>query len=186
MFLAILILAVSVSIDSFGIGITYGIRNTTINKLSSFALFIISFLFSGFSILVGNVIFSIISEHIVKLISVILLIGMGLWIILETIKNPIILDINKSNTIELNEAIYLAIALSIDSFCVGISSASFGIFGLLYPFLVPVFQLFLLNFGIILGKKITKIHFLNYIPLKFWNMISGILLIAIGIIIIFI
>lgn len=100
MFLAILILAVSVSIDSFGIGITYGIRNTTINKLSSFALFIISFLFSGFSILVGNVIFSIISEHIVKLISVILLIGMGLWIILETIKNPIILDINKSNTIE--------------------------------------------------------------------------------------
>ena len=176
MFLAILILAVSVSIDSFGIGITYGIRNTTINKLSSFALFIISFLFSGFSILVGNVIFSIISEHIVKLISVILLIGMGLWIILETIKNPIIL----------NEAIYLAIALSIDSFCVGISSASFGIFGLLYPFLVPVFQLFLLNFGIILGKKITKIHFLNYIPLKFWNMISGILLIAIGIIRIFI
>ena len=158
MFLAILILAVSVSIDSFGIGITYGIRNTTINKLSSFALFIISFLFSGFSILVGNVIFSIISEHIVKLISV----------------------------IELNEAIYLAIALSIDSFCVGISSASFGIFGLLYPFLVPVFQLFLLNFGIILGKKITKIHFLNYIPLKFWNMISGILLIAIGIIRIFI
>ena len=169
MFLAILILAVSVSIDSFGIGITYGIRNTTINKLSSFALFIISFLFSGFSILVGNVIFSIISEHIVKLISVILLIG-----------------INKSNTIELNEAIYLSIALSIDSFCVGISSASFGLFGLLYPFLVPVFQLFLLNLGIILGKKITKIHFLNYIPLKFWNMISGILLIAIGIIRIFI
>ena len=62
LFLAILILAVSVSIDSFGIGITYGIRNTTINKLSSFALFIISFLFSGFSILVGNVIFSIISD----------------------------------------------------------------------------------------------------------------------------
>ena len=156
MFLAILILAVSVSIDSFGIGITYGIRNTTINKLSSFALFIISFLFSGFSILVGNVIFSIISEHIVKLISVILLIGMGLWIILETIKNPIILDINKSNTIELNEAIYLAIALSIDSFCVGISSASFGIFGLLYPFLVPVFQLFLLNFGIISSFSFLK------------------------------
>lgn len=185
MFLAILILAVSVSIDSFGIGITYGIRNTTINKLSSFALFIISFLFSGFSILVGNVIFSIISEHIVKLISVILLIGMGLWIILETIKNPIILDINKSNTIELNEAIYLAIALSIDSFCVGISSASLE-YLVIIPFLVPVFQLFLLNFGIILGKKITKIHFLNYIPLKFWNMISGILLIAIGIIRIFI
>ena len=92
----------------------------------------------------------------------------------------------KIDTIELNEAIYLAIALSIDSFCVGISSASFGLFGLLYPFLVPVFQLFLLNFGIILGKKITKIHFLNYIPLKFWNMISGILLIAIGIIRIFI
>lgn len=186
MFLAILILAISVSIDSFGIGITYGIRNTAIGKLSGATLFIISLIFSGVSVLVGNVIFSIIPENIVKFISVILLICMGIWIILETIKNPIILDLNKSNTIELNEAIYLAIALSIDSVCVGISSSSFGIYGLLYPILVPIFQLLFLNFGIILGKKFTTMRNFKHVPLKLWNILSGILLISIGIFRIFI
>ena len=186
MFLAILILAISVSIDSFGIGITYGIRNTAIGKLSGATLFIISLIFSGVSVLVSNVIFSIIPENIVKFISVILLICMGIWIILETIKNPIILDLNKSNTIELNEAIYLAIALSIDSVCVGISSSSFGIYGLLYPILVPIFQLFFLNSGIILGKKFTTMRTFKHIPLKLWNILSGILLISIGIFRIFI
>ena len=181
MFLAILILAISVSIDSFGIGITYGIRNTTINKLSATTLFVLSMLFSSISIFLGNIIFSIIPENVVKFISIILLFGMGIWIILETIKNPIILDLNKSNTIALNEAFCLAIALSIDSICVGISCSSFGNYGLLYPILVPIFQLLFLNSGIILGKNFTKIHLFKHIPLKLWNILSGILIIAIGI-----
>ena len=167
MFLAILILAISVSIDSFGIGITYGIRNTTIGKLSATVLFFLSMLFSSISIFLGNVIFSIIPENVVKFISIILLFGMGIWIILETIKNPIILD--------------LTIALSIDSICVGISCSSFGNYGLLYPILVPIFQLLFLNSGIILGKNFTKIHLFKHIPLKLWNILSGILIIAIGI-----
>ncbi len=186
MFFAILLLAISVSIDSFGIGITYGIRNTGISKSANIILFIVSLLFSGISILVGNVIFSIIPENIVHFISIILLIIMGLWIILETIKNPIILDLNKSNIIELNEAIYLAIALSVDSVCVGISSASFEIYGLLFPVFVPIFQLLFLNSGIMLGKRFTTINSFKHIPLKLWNMLSGILLIVIGIIRIFI
>ncbi len=212
MFIAILILAISVSIDSFGIGITYGIRNTLINKSANIILFSISLLFAGISILIGNMLFSIMSESVIKFISIFLLIAMGIWIIYETIrpekvvkekiknnsiihqiflkpfgitiqiiKNPINSDLNKSNIIEVNEAIYLAVALSIDSICVGISSASFGLYGLLFPILVPIFQLVFLNTGLILGKKIISSSFLSLVPHKLWNTLSGVLLIIIGI-----
>ena len=43
-----LILAVSSSIDSLGIGITYGIKNTKISLIARFILFIISFIISIF------------------------------------------------------------------------------------------------------------------------------------------
>ena len=41
MLLTYLVLAISVSIDSLGIGITYGLRNTKITKLAKIILFII-------------------------------------------------------------------------------------------------------------------------------------------------
>ena len=196
MFLAILLLSISVSVDSFGIGITYGIRNTAISKSADIILFFVSLLFASTSIFVGNVLFSVMPKSIVQFVSIALLICMGIWIIYETIKpektkkvgitiqvikNPITSDLNNSNVIEINEAIYLAIALSLDSICVGISGASFGIYGLLFPVLVPLFQLLFLNVGLKLGKKIVISDFLKLIPSKSWNILSGILLIIIGI-----
>lgn len=98
-------------------------------------------------------------------------------ITMQIIKNPINSDLNNSNIIEKNEAIYLALALSLDSICVGISSSSFGLPSLFFPILVPIFQLLFINAGIFLGKKII---ISNSISLKFWNFLSGILLIFIG------
>ena len=51
-----LLLAISSSIDSLGIGITYGIKNTKISKLGKIILFIISLLITYISILFGNII----------------------------------------------------------------------------------------------------------------------------------
>ena len=173
MFFLIIILALSVSIDSFGIGITYGIRNTSINNSAKIILLITSFVFVCISIIFGNLIFAFFPNSIINIISCLLLIFMGIFIIYETyhkfskkyenktlditmkiIKNPINSDLNNSNTIEKNEAIYLALALSLDSICVGISSSSFGLPSLFFPILVPLFQLFFINAGIFLGKKI--------------------------------
>ena len=44
MFINSLILALSSSIDSLGIGITYGIKNTRISYMAKIVLFVISFL----------------------------------------------------------------------------------------------------------------------------------------------
>ena len=43
MFINSLILALSSSIDSLGIGITYGIKNTRISYMAKIVLFVISF-----------------------------------------------------------------------------------------------------------------------------------------------
>lgn len=220
LFLAIIILAISVSIDALGIGVTYGLRNTSITKSADIILFLTSLVFAGISIFVGNVLSFILPENIIKFISVFILICMGFWIIYETlrpevkekecvekgcaekkckekkckvhqiflkpfgitiqiIKNPIASDLNNSKSIEINEALYLAIALSIDSICVGISSVSFGNYSLLFPLFVPIFQLLFLNTGIKLGKRIVVS---SSISNKIWNILSGMLLIVIGII----
>ena len=202
MLIAIIILALSVSIDSFGIGITYGIRNTTLPISSKFILVVISFFFSFFAVFIGNTLLSLLSDTMIKIISVGLLILLGLWIIyisirednpkeikthkiffktfgitIQIIKNPSSSDLNDSKNIEKNEAVYLATALSLDSICVGISSSSFGFYNVLFPILVPLFQFIFINLGIKLGKKIILI---NSNLLKFWNILSGVLLIIIG------
>ena len=48
MLLNCILLALSVSIDSLGIGISYGIKHTKISKISNFTLFSISFLMTSF------------------------------------------------------------------------------------------------------------------------------------------
>ena len=201
MLITIILLALSVSIDSFGIGITYGLRKTSLSTPAKFILFFVSLLFVGISTF-GYFLISILPTNVIKIISVVLLCLMGILIIYEAmntnekkeykshkiflkslgitiqiIRNPISSDLNNSKVIEKNEALYLALALSLDSICVGITSSSFGIYSLLFPILVPLFQFIFLNVGIILGKRIV----LYNTSLKKWNIISGILLIIIGV-----
>lgn len=56
MLLNCILLALSVSIDSLGIGISYGIKHTKISKISNFTLFSISFIVTSLSIIIGNTI----------------------------------------------------------------------------------------------------------------------------------
>jgi len=71
----------------------------------------------------------------------------------------------------------LAIALSLDSFCIGISGSMADINLSLFPFLVSAFQLIFLSLGSYLG-----IHIRNFckLPSNIWSIISGLLLIFIG------
>lgn len=83
MLLTIILLALSVSIDSFGIGITYGLRKTSLSTPAKFILFFVSLLFVGISVAFGYFLISILPANIIKIISVILLVFMGFLIIYE-------------------------------------------------------------------------------------------------------
>lgn len=209
-----LFLAVSSSIDSFGIGITYGIRNTKISNLAKFVLFVISFVVSFFAVYFGDFLKDFLPDYIANYIGCILLIVLGgfvcfqamrnttvkdnkvydeiftepkiyrffikfLGITIQIIKDPISSDLDKSNLIDGKEAIFLGVALSLDSFAIGISSGILGIHSFVFPILVSVFQLIFISLGNLFGNSL---HNFSKIPEYVWSIISGVLLIIIGII----
>ena len=206
-----LFLSLCVSIDSLGIGITYGLKKTEINFLSKILLFVLSFLVSSFSIFIGNILINIFPDYIIKLLGSLILIFIGGWIIyqatcnknikniekkiskekihtlfikwlgitIQIIRHPISSDLDHSKKIDCREAVFLGIALSLDSLCIGIGSSLIGINSFIFPILVSAFQLIFLSFGRFLGSKISNI---SCIPENTWNIISGVILIIIGII----
>ena len=175
MFLHALILTISSSIDSLGIGITYGIRKTTISFIAKMILFAIAFIVSVISIWIGGTLKDIFSPNIIGYIGSFILILIGIFIFLQSIKNknisdkninkslrkelneqqkiysffikclgitvqilknPTSSDFDKSNTIDAKEAVFLGLALSLDSFGVGMS------FGMIenFTFYFPLFN----------------------------------------------
>lgn len=179
MILNCIFLALSVSIDSFGIGITYGIKKTKIKILSNFILFIISFCTTCGSIFVGHYISVLFSPTFSVVLGAFFLIILGIYSIYKVSNSkPINYDIDNSNSIDNKEAILLGVALSIDSICVGIGCGIIGINDLILPLLIATFQLFFLNCGnFIANRFIKKIK----IPEQYLSICSGIILIFVGI-----
>ena len=218
MFINSLILAISSSIDSLGIGITYGIKNTKISYMAKIVLFMISFSISVLSVWFGDILKNIFSDFATKLIGNLVLVGMGIFvcfqaickdkkneapkllplepiyennekiysffidflgITIKIIKNPTSSDLDSSNSIDSKEALFLGFALSLDCFCIGAFGSIIGISSLLFPLFISVFQLIFLSLGNMLGKKL---HHLSNLPDNIWSVISGILLVFIGVV----
>ena len=215
MLLNCLFLAISSSIDSLGIGITYGIKNTKITMGAKFILFFINFIVSVISIYFGNLLKYIFPDFLIHYLGSFLLILMGLFmcfqsvkvskkeykiendrnlkisdtekiysffikclgITIKIIKNPSSSDLDKSNVIDSKEALFLGLALSLDSFCIGIGFSMLNTFSIIFPLLTSCFQLFLLSLGNYCGKKLYSF---SKLPDNIWSTISGILLIMIG------
>ena len=211
------VLALSASIDSLGVGITYGLRKTKICISAFLVLFILSITFTSVSILLGHLITSLISDFFVNLLGALILFFIGVFIILgatinnkktteieninienntniskeynffikclgitiNIIKDPVNSDIDKSNKIDIKEAIFLGVTLSLDSIGIGFGGSTIGVNSFIFPLLISIFQIIFLSFGSLISKKISNA---SKIPSKMWNIISGVLLICIGII----
>lgn len=182
MFISSLFLAISSSIDSLGIGITYGIKNTKISFSSKIILFVLSLSISFSSIFLGYFLNNFISTTITSSIGSLILIFIGICIIFKTIfenknKKNNYYDFNFSNLIDPKEAIVLGLALSLDSFGIGLSYSLINTNCILFPILISFFQILFLSIGILLGKKLKSI---SKFPDFIYGFISGILLILIG------
>lgn len=210
------LLAFSASIDSLGMGISYGLRKTKISSCSILILLCISFFITLFSLLLGNSFSLLLSPFFTKIIGCFLLVGIGSFIIWQTafqkrktsslnspplfpktyqffirslgitiqiIRNPISSDLDSSHSIDAKEAIYLGFALSIDSACIGIGCSLLGFTTIMFPVLTAIFQLCFLSFGQYLGNRIISF---SRFPENFWSLVSGSLLIMMGILRLFI
>lgn len=179
MFINTFLLALSSSIDSLGIGVTYGLRHTKLLKKSKVILFFISFFITLLSGIVGNILKSTLSTNICEFIGSAFLLCMGIFIIIQSNEQEISFDFDNSNDISPKESILLGIALSLDSLCIGIGGSTIGINIYLFSFLVAILQCVFLSIGNYCGIHLIKF---SNIPQGFWSKISGVLLILIGLI----
>jgi len=182
MFFNCLILSISVTVDAMGIGITYGIKNAKLDFIGKLILFIICFITASMSILFGDFLKNVFTEKIATCIGTVLLVSMGVFIIyqgitIQIIKKTVISDLDNSNKITPKEAFLLALAVSADAFCAGLACGILGLGAIYYPFFAAIFHISFLQLGLFLGRKINK---LANLPQNVWSLISGTLLILIG------
>ncbi|MDP4092369.1 MAG: sporulation membrane protein YtaF [Bacillota bacterium] len=84
MIFSVIILAVSLSLDALTVGTSYGLRKIKIPFVSKLIICFFSIFYSGTALMLGHSLSYIIPPLVSKLIGVILLVGMGIWIILHS------------------------------------------------------------------------------------------------------
>ena len=169
-----LILSFFSSLDAFGIGITYGLKNTTFSIFSQISFFFVALFSTAFSIFLGNIIKNFLSPVFTNSIGAFIIIGIGIYTIIDCFNNSKDFDFDKSNDINMKESIALSLSVTADSLCLGLGSSLIGINNYLFPILVAVFHLSFLLVGDLLGKNLISS---KKIPHKLWSIISGLILI---------
>lgn len=128
---------------------------------------------------IGDFVKNTFSTNITNFVGTGILVCMGFFIIWQTlIKNPDSFDLDNSKKIDSIEALYLGIAMSLDAFCVGIGSSVIGYNSIIFPLSVASFQVAFLSIGKYIGSKLASF---SKISDKVWSIVSGIILIFIGI-----
>lgn len=207
--LNIILLAISLSIDAFGIGISYSIRKVAIPFSSKIIISVISVIMTGISFIIGSTILLFVNENVAKFIGCFMLIILGLWTIVQGLKSkneskkeahenktlsffikplkltvqitkgPTAFDMDNSKHIDIFESVYLGVSLSIDSLVVGISYAVVGGSSYLIPIYVGLAQFIFLSLGETLGTRIASI---KKVDSKIFVVISGLILILLSIV----
>lgn len=188
MLISSIILAISSSIDSFGIGITYGIKNMKISFVSKLILVCISFFITLLSVIIGKYLTLLFSTNFANLLGSGILFFIGIIVLIKAFwernsKDEFTYDFNHSNLIDPKEAFVLGLALSFDSFGIGVSTSLLvhnSMFSILvFPLLVSIFQLLFLSLGNYFGRMIHKSV---QIPDWIWSVSSGFLLVCIALV----
>lgn len=150
-FLTVIIIAVSLSMDAFSLSLAYGTLN--IEKKQIIFLSIIVGIYHFFMPLIGNGIGSIIINILpIKPYTIVFLVltFIGIQMIIESIKSERSLSI--MNTLEI---LLFGLAVSIDSFSVGIGLKAIYSVPLVCSFIFSISAFFFTYLGLILGKKIN-------------------------------
>ncbi|WP_458461743.1 manganese efflux pump [Paenibacillus sp.] len=85
-FISLLALALALSLDGFGVGITYGLRRTKIPLLSIAVISICSGLVIALSMQVGVLLSHVVSPDIASIVGAVILIGIGAWSLVQLIR----------------------------------------------------------------------------------------------------
>lgn len=205
-FFSLLLLAIAVSIDSFSVGLTYGLRKINI----PFKSILIIACCSGFTLLVamfvGHIITRIFSPSIAESFGGIILIVLGLWIlyqffkpekekeiqteekyilkfeiqslgiVIQILKKPLSADFDRSGTITGIEAVMLGFALSLDAFGAGVGASMLGYSPIYLTLAVIIMSTVFVSLGIVSGGFLSKKRYMEH-----FSFVPGVILIILGI-----
>lgn len=212
-----ILLAISLSMDALGIGVSYGLRGKKVPLLPKVIISLISLAFTAAAIGIGNIIVLFLPDQLAKLIGSGMLGVLGVMIIIQAlskkegevepepevqrpqrkiwkialkplgltikiIRNEIyekVSNVDSAAIMGIRESLYMGVALSIDSFGAGISSAVSGINNFFVPAMVGLCQFIFLSLGIFCGQKLTSIKKAG--P-KIFMLLSGAILVVLAII----
>lgn len=203
--LTLLILGFAVSLDSFSVGLTYGIRRVSIPLKSIIVIAICTFAVLLLAMGIGTGIEAFLSAKAAEILGGCILIAIGIWlliqfftagkkegkpekeilvdfeikslgIIIKVLRKPMVADLDQSGTIKGIEAFILGFALSIDSFGAGIGAALIDLPPVLCALFISVASALFLIAGIKIGEFFRNISWIGKI-----TFLPGVLLILIGI-----
>ncbi len=203
---SILLLAVAVSLDSCGVGMTYGIRKVSIPLKSIMIIAACSALSFAIGMFTGSVSEHFMAESWAGVLGGLILISLGIWtassnfkqnddvymkvdertlfqleiksigLVIHILKKPLSADFDRSGTITGLEACFLGFALSLDGFGAGIGA---GILN--YPLTGVVLLSFIMSAAFMKAGLSAGKYLNDSFAAKVLSFVPGIVLIALGI-----
>ncbi|MFB5267397.1 sporulation membrane protein YtaF [Paenibacillus enshidis] len=218
---SLLLLAFALSLDSFGVGVTYGLRKMRIPIGSILIICLCSGLIIMVSMQAGTLLMRFLSPVFTSLLGAVILIGIGCWslihsvqsgankeeareailhekeleseaaegsgkmlfsmelrkigLVIHILRSPSAADTDRSGSISAQEAIWLGMALSLDSFGAGLGAAMLGYNSLLTALTIAVFSGLFLIMGMKAGFRLAAFRFM-----KVFSVLPALLLIIMG------
>ncbi len=198
-----ILLVLALSIDAFVASIAYGANKIKIPVKSIIFIDVVCAVFLTFSIFLATALKKVLSSNSTSIISFIILIILGIYYLFESIVKKhlekksstithvklkllniwLVIDIyidetradfDNSKTINLKEALYLAIALSIDSIAIGFGTGIGNINYFTVILLSLMWNIIAIWGGLLLGRKFVEKTNINL------SWLSGILLIILA------
>jgi putative sporulation protein YtaF len=193
----ILFIGIAANLDNLGIGVSYSLKSTRIPLGSNLLIAVVSMAASYLSIAAGTIVSHYIPLILANYIGGFILIILGLKCIFDCLKQekeasqavvhsnsnftkvirePDSLDLNNDKVISWKESVLLGSALAINCLAIGLGAGITGVSPLYATVSVGTFSVLTIALGDLVGSKLcgTKIG-------KYSNVVSGIILILIGI-----
>lgn len=204
--ISLFLLAFAVSLDSFSVGLTYGLRKVRIPLKSILIISCCSAAVLILAMVFGHFFEQLFSSKVAGRIGGLILIFLGAWIlfqffrpdktkelsvnettllnfeikslgvVINILRKPMSADFDRSGAITGIEALLLGLALSLDAFGAGIGAALLGFSPLILAVSVAVMSSLFVYLGMKFGALFAKYQWVQ----KF-SFLPGVLLILIGI-----
>lgn len=186
--MTIILIGIAANLDNLGIGLAYGVKKTKIPFTSNITIAVVSMVVTYISVLIGSTLIDYITPIKANFVGSLLLCIIGVYTIVsyqfsctKSVENLDGIDKDRNNIISFKEALVLGLILSLNCLGGGIAIGANGISAIWTVLSIGFFSILTFAIGGHFGHLLSK----TFIG-KYSTVISGLMLICIGIFEVFI